>query len=73
MISDSLIEEFAGLHEKYIQDSARMTELQRLALMEMREIGVGCANEKNKTEFANLKAEIETTLVRIKLICDTLK
>ncbi len=73
MINDDVIAEFSGLHEKFVQDSTKLTELQRGILMGMRDIGVGCETKETKIRFLELKKEIEDTLARMKKICDRIE
>ena len=73
MVDKGVIDEFAGLHEKFIQDSATMAEIQRGVLMGMRDIGVGCETEDTKIQFFKLKGEIEATLEEMKKMCDKIR
>jgi hypothetical protein len=73
MIDDGIIAEFSSLHEKFVQDSTKLTELQRGILMGMRDIGVGCETKETKTRFLALKKEIEDTLANMKKICERIE
>ena len=70
--TESVTTEFIGLHKRYKAADERMLLLQGAAVEGMRKIGVGCVTQKSKTEFADLKNELEAVLGRMKEICATL-
>lgn len=71
-VTEALVEEFKELHSRYRKANERMLVLQASVVEGMRKIGKGCTTEASKMEFASLKKEIETILVRMKEICELL-
>jgi len=67
-----VVDEFVGLHERYLKAHQRMALLQKTAIEGLLHIGVGCVNEASRQEFKALKAEIEETLDGMNAICDRL-
>ncbi len=71
-VSESIINEFTELHEKYKDASDKILVLQATAIEGIRKIGVGCITEKSRAEFMTLEKEINRTLARMREICESL-
>ena len=71
-VSESVINEFTELHEKYKAADEKILVLQATAIEGIRKIGVGCITEASRAEFISLEEEITDSLARMRKICESL-
>lgn len=69
---DSVIRDFAELHERYIKAHSKIIVLQATAIEGIRKIGVGCLTRETRDEFIALEKEINETLEGMRRICESL-
>lgn len=71
-VSESVINEFTELHEKYKAANEKILVLQATAIEGIRKIGVGCITEESRAEFISLEKNINDSLARMREICESL-
>ena len=69
---ESVLNEFSGLHNRYVKANERMLVLQATAVEGLRKIGTGCMTEEARTEFIALETELGAVLSRMRAICEAL-